>query len=111
MVIGLVAGRKKNYESERIAFTAARELHDYFRKEHKALCCRVLTKNVVWNSAEHKIQCEKYVITACQGLEKLLNTTLKDYLPNDDGTQKTVKNKKNPLALARKLADKVKHEE
>ncbi|MBQ8159467.1 MAG: cysteine synthase A [Clostridia bacterium] len=105
MVLSLVAGRTKNYESERVAFTASRELHDRFRAKYKALCCRVLTRNVKWNSAEHKIQCEQYVIDAATITEDILNTSLKEYLPQDDGARKTVATKKNPLAIFRKLTD------
>ena len=35
----------------------ARELHDRFRKENKAICCRILTKNMLEDSPEHKKQC------------------------------------------------------
>ena len=104
MVLGLVAGRTKNYESERVVFTATRELHDRFREKHKALCCRVLTKNVKWNSAEHKIQCEQYVLDATMITDELLNTRLKEYLPENGG--KKVATKKNPVAIFRRLTDK-----
>lgn len=103
MVLGLVAGRTKNYESERIVFTATRELHDRFRTAHKALCCRALTKNVKWNSAEHKIQCENYILDAAKITDELLNTRLAEYLPGDN--KKTLETKKNPLAIFRKLKD------
>lgn len=104
MVLGLVAGRTKNYESERIVFTATRELHDRFRTQHKALCCRALTRNVKWNSAEHKIQCEKYVLDAAKITDELLHTRLAEYLPGKD--QKKLETKKNPLALFRRLTDR-----
>lgn len=105
MVLGLVAGRTKNYESERIVFTATRELHDRFRAKHKALCCRVLTRNVKWNSAEHKIQCEKYVLEATKITDELLHTRLSEYLPGNE--KKAPAMKKNPLALLRRLIDKI----
>ena len=104
MVLGLVAGRTKNYESERAAFSAVHELHDEFRKNNKALCCRILTKNVAWNSAEHKNQCEAYVLNAAQITEDIIQTKLKEYLPQF-GTAK-VSMKKNPLALFRKITQK-----
>ncbi len=104
MVLGLVAGRRKNYESERISFSATRELHDRFRTIHKAMCCRVLTRNVKWNSAEHKIQCEQYVIDATKITDEILNSTLKEYLPGEG--RKKPATKKNPLAIFRKLTDK-----
>ncbi|MBO7401570.1 MAG: cysteine synthase A [Lachnospiraceae bacterium] len=104
MVLGLVAGRNKNYESERIAFSASRELHDRFRAAHKAMCCRVLTRNVKWNSAEHKIQCEQYVLDATKITDEILRTTLKEYLPGDN--RKKLETKLNPLAIFRKLTDR-----
>ncbi len=104
MVIGLVAGRNKNYESERIAFTATRELHDRFRAKYKALCCRALTRNVKWNSAEHKIQCEQYVLDATSITDELLHTRLSEYLPGDK--RKAPEMKKNPLAIFRRLTDR-----
>lgn len=104
MVLGLVAGRTKNYESERIVFTATRELHDRFRTKYKALCCRALTHNVKWNSAEHKIQCEEYVLEATKITDELLHTRLEEYLPGK--SQKKPELKKNPLAIFRRLTDK-----
>ncbi len=106
MVLNLVAGRTKNYESERIAFTAVRELHDRFRAKHRAMCCRVLTKNVKWNSAEHKIQCEQYVIDAATITEELLRDSLKEYLPGQENAPKALKMKKNPLAIFHRLLEK-----
>lgn len=107
MVIGLVAGRNKNYESERIAFTATRELHDRFRAKYRALCCRALTRNVKWNSAEHKIQCEDYVMEATKITDELLNTRLADYLPGEG--RKKIAKKKDPLAIFRRLTDRDEH--
>jgi C_GCAxxG_C_C family probable redox protein len=78
MVLSLIAGRNANFESERLAFTLANELHDRFKAKHKALCCRVLTKNVQWGSAEHKIQCEEYVIDAAIATDKIIKSALSD---------------------------------
>jgi C_GCAxxG_C_C family probable redox protein len=84
MVLSIIAGRNINYESERLAFTIANELHDRFKQKHKALCCRVLTKNVQWGSAEHKILCEKYVVDAAQITDDIIKKDLRDFLPNAD---------------------------
>jgi cysteine synthase A len=104
MALGLIAGRSKNYESERIVYTATRELHDKFRAKHKALCCRVLTKNVIWNSAEHKILCEKYVLDAARLADEIIKTSLLEYLPQYGARQVTVK--RNPLALLRYIINR-----
>lgn len=59
MVLGLVFGRTKPEEKVQSAecMKYARELHDRFRKENKSVCCRVLTKNMLADSPEHKKQC------------------------------------------------------
>ncbi|MBS4024131.1 MAG: cysteine synthase A [Clostridia bacterium] len=94
-VIGLVAGRTRVFESERIAFLAVKNLHDRFRAKHKAMCCRVLTRSVEWNSAQHKKLCEQYVIDAALWTNELLMTQLHDFLPQG-GTAKAIP-KKNYL--------------
>ena len=76
MVLGLIAGRNHVYESERVAFTAVHELHQRFKEKHKAICCRFLTRNVEWGTAEHKILCETYVIDAAQITEDLIHSNL-----------------------------------
>jgi len=82
MVMGLAAGRNSSCESENIVFPAINKLHDRFKAEHKALCCRVLTRSVVWNSTEHKKQCEKFVFDTAKWTEEILKTELKEYLPS-----------------------------
>jgi len=82
MIFGLIAGRKKAYESNRMAFLAVNELHNRFKKNHKAICCRILTKNVEWFSAEQKTLCEGYVYDAAQIAEEIIQTQLKDFLLN-----------------------------
>ncbi|MHB8132089.1 MAG: C-GCAxxG-C-C family protein [Mobilitalea sp.] len=101
MVLGLVAGRNKAYESERMVFLAVNELHRRFRENSKALCCRILTKNVKWNSAEHKITCENYVIEAARLTDEIINKNLSEFLPQNGG--KAVPIKKNPLAIFRRI--------
>lgn len=59
MALGLVFGRTKPEEKVQSAecMKYARELHDRFRKENKAVCCRILTKNMLADSPEHTKQC------------------------------------------------------
>ena len=85
MVLSLIAGRNHNYESERVSFTAVNELHDRFKAAHKALCCRVLTRNVEWNSAEHKLCCEGLVQHVAELTEEIIQRDLKEYLPENGG--------------------------
>ena len=93
MVLGLVCGRTHNYESERVSFTAVNELHDKFRQAHGALCCRVLTRHVEWNSAEHKLQCEELVRDAAEICEDIIQRELKEYLPASGGKRLEEKKK------------------
>jgi len=85
LVLSIIAGRNINYESERLAFSVANELHDRFREAHKAMCCRVLTRTIKWGSGEHKILCEKYVIDAARITDELIKRDLRDFLPDLDG--------------------------
>jgi len=84
MVLSLISGRNHNYESERLAFTVANELHNRFREKYRAICCRVLTRNVKWGSAEHKIACEDYVIYAAQIADEIIKKHLCDLMPHLD---------------------------
>jgi cysteine synthase A len=101
MALSALAGRTYNYESERTLYTAVHKLHEEFKKEYKAICCRVLTHNVVWNSAEHKIQCEQYMLSAADATDRIFNAELREY--QKGGKNKKPPMKKNPLALFRRL--------
>jgi C_GCAxxG_C_C family probable redox protein len=76
MVIGLIAGRSANYESERLAFTLVNRLHSLFTAHNKAACCRILTREYDWNSAERRVQCEQYVLSAAVILDGLIRENL-----------------------------------
>lgn len=84
MVFGLIAGRKKTYESNRLVFLATHDLLERFRKAHRATCCRILTKGVEWFSAEQKKLCEGYVFSAAAITEDIIQTQLKDLLPKTE---------------------------
>jgi cysteine synthase A len=76
MVISLLAGRSRNFESERLAFTLVNQLHELFRAKHNAACCRILTRAFDWNSAERRAQCEEYVVSAAGITEMLIQKNL-----------------------------------
>ena len=84
MVISIITGRNVNYESERLNFSLVNELHDRFRNKNKAICCRALTKNVVWGAAEHHMLCEEYVIDAASITDEIIKRDLKEFLPDLD---------------------------
>lgn len=87
MVLSLICGRNHNYESERVAFTAVHELHDKFRQAHKVLCCRALTNNFTWNSADHKLNCEDLVRHAAEITDDIIQRELLEYLPKNGGKE------------------------
>ena len=93
MVLGLIAGRTHNYESERLSFTVVNELHNRFKQLHRSMCCRVLTKDVEWNSAEHKFRCEELVLHASEIAEDIIQKELKEYLPENGGKELEEKEK------------------
>lgn len=72
LVLSLVAGRSTPEESETAAFESASTLHDEFKKEFKATCCRVLTKPVEWGTPEHHQFCIQYVERAAEITEEIL---------------------------------------
>lgn len=58
MSLGLVFGRTAPKDKKvNKMMSLANELHDFFIKRHKALCCRILTKNMKLGSPEHMKQC------------------------------------------------------
>jgi cysteine synthase A len=85
MALGLIAGRTEAYESERLVYQATKQLHERFREKHRAVCCRILTKKVAWGSAQHKTHCEQYVVDAACWTDAIIQTHLRDYLPNNGG--------------------------
>jgi cysteine synthase A len=72
IVLSRLTGRSRNFESERLNLTLVNQLHKLFKAKHKASCCRILTHEYTWGSAEMKINCEQYVITAALIAELLM---------------------------------------
>jgi hypothetical protein len=56
---------------------------------------------VKWNSAQHKITCENYVLEAAKITDDIIKKNLYEFLPQGGG--KTIPKKKNPLALFRRI--------
>ena len=104
MALSALAGRTENYESERGLYQSVHELHEEFKKHHRALCCRVLSAGFTWKSREHRIHCENYILTAGDLTDRLFKGAMRDYLPSALGIVHKPPMKKTPLALLRRLA-------
>jgi C_GCAxxG_C_C family probable redox protein len=58
MAIGLFFGRTEaKDEKVNKTMALANELHEIFKKRHKTLCCRILTKDMELGSPKHMEQC------------------------------------------------------
>jgi C_GCAxxG_C_C family probable redox protein len=61
MAIGLFFGRTEGSNPKDPlsvnTLTLANELQEYFKTNHKVLCCKILTKGMDMGSGEHKEQC------------------------------------------------------
>ncbi|BDB00673.1 C-GCAxxG-C-C family protein [Clostridium botulinum] len=58
MALGMVFGRKEAKDPiVEKSMELSKKLHDDFKKEHKSLCCRFLTKDMQLGSKEHMDQC------------------------------------------------------
>ncbi|MBC9786591.1 C-GCAxxG-C-C family protein [Heliobacterium chlorum] len=73
MVLSVVKGRKSADESEAPSFESAAKLHDEFRREFNATCCRVLTRPVEWGTPEHHQYCVQFVEKATELTEEILS--------------------------------------
>lgn len=76
IVLSLVTGRNTAEEPEGPAFTVANQLHDRFKQQFGATCCRVLTRKVEWLSPEHIEQCAVYVRGAAEITKAILEKQL-----------------------------------
>lgn len=76
LALSLALGRTSPDESEAAAFETSAELHDRWRAEEGVLCCRVLTKDVEWGSAEHGALCTEKVRLAARLTDEILARAL-----------------------------------
>ena len=59
MALGMFFGRKKPKDPQAETIQKlSKELHDWFTKEHKQVCCRFLTRGMEHGSEEHMRHCE-----------------------------------------------------
>jgi C_GCAxxG_C_C family probable redox protein len=102
MSIGLFFGRSSAKDTKVVkAMTLSKELHDIFRKQHKCLCCRVLTKDMLLGSPEHMDQCVRFTGEVAVEAAKIIIREL------ELGVNMIVKSIENPDLF--KILDKSTH--
>ncbi|MBM6838794.1 C-GCAxxG-C-C family protein, partial [Clostridium saudiense] len=73
MALGLVFGRQEAKDPKvRKTMELTKELHEKFRKNHKSLCCRILTKGLDMGSGEHKEQCISFTGEVAEEVAKII---------------------------------------
>ena len=82
MCIGYFFGRSTPGDAKvKRCFTLTNELHDFFKENCGATCCRVLTKGKEKNSPERKAQCTTFVaLTVKKVAEIIIRELEKDNL-------------------------------
>jgi len=71
MIIGSQFGRDNKYGNDAIAKAKAKEFIQKFMENHKATCCRVLTKGLDMSSPERKAHCTN-MVNDCEDIVKEL---------------------------------------
>jgi len=71
MVIGYLYGKKADDKGLK-AREFAKEFINKFKEQHKATCCKVLTRDYEFSSPERKKHCTEMVSTSAEILEQLI---------------------------------------
>jgi C_GCAxxG_C_C family probable redox protein len=73
MALGLVFGRT-TAKDPKVSKTMelAKELHDTFKKQHKSLCCRVLTRDMELGSPVHMQRCIAFTGEVAEAAAKII---------------------------------------
>ena len=74
IVLGYLFGRENQAGNEPQARAMAKEFISEFTKNHKATCCRVLTRGMVMQSPERKAHCTNMVNDCSKILEDMIKT-------------------------------------
>ncbi|APH13546.1 C_GCAxxG_C_C family protein [Clostridium sporogenes] len=73
MALGMVFGRKEAKDPRVVkSMELSKNLHDDFKKEHKSLCCRFLTKDMELGSKEHMDQCIAFTGEAAERVARII---------------------------------------
>ena len=78
MCLGYFFGRRKPDDPKiNKCFELTNELHDFFKENCGATCCRILTRGIEKNSPERKVQCTSYVETSVRKTVEIIIRELK----------------------------------
>jgi C_GCAxxG_C_C family probable redox protein len=73
MAMGIFFGTEPTEDKEiRKAMQLSRELHDKFKADHKATCCRALTRNLKLGTPERKQQCARISAEVTEETAKII---------------------------------------
>ncbi len=73
MTLGMFFGRVKSKDPKvEKTMKLANELHDLFQKNHKVLCCRILTKGMTLGSPEHMTQCISFTGEVAESTARII---------------------------------------
>lgn len=73
MAIGMFFGRTEAKDTKvKKTMELAKELHDTFKKQHKSMCCRVLTKDMELGSPVHMEQCIAFTGEVAEEAAKII---------------------------------------
>ena len=79
MVIGYFYGRTEPGDPRnQLCFKLCNELHDFFKENYGAACCRVLTRGMEKQSPERKAHCTKMVSGTVVKTAEIILNNLKD---------------------------------
>ena len=79
MCIGYFYGRTEPGDSRnQLCFKLCNELHDFFKENYGAACCRVLTRGMEKQSPERKVHCTKMVSGTVVKTAEIILNNLKD---------------------------------
>jgi len=73
MAIGMFLGATSTREEEVTkAMQLSRELHDRFKANHKATCCRALTRKLELGTPERKRQCAQFTAEVTEEVARII---------------------------------------
>ncbi len=78
IALGLFFGRNRpNDKKIKLCMKLSAELHDYFKGQNRALCCRVLTSDLKLGSGKHMEQCTYFTGQVAEKTAQIIARELK----------------------------------